>query len=473
MPKLAFDPNVYDNSAYNLPSSLLQNMFSEKADEPSGWPFRFVPTPGLKSFSLAVGATGRGCTQSDAVASGDIIKVFDTTVHRVDSVGTVTQITGAILNDGKPVRFANSQSQVVLNSAGKVYTVTGSAVTEFTANLTAAGASGAIIGVAVINNRHLYVEDNSGRLFYSNPGDATTIAGFITAEKDPDQLRGVMVIGASVLLFGNKLTEVWRGTDSVTTPLIARSGFILKVGIISTDAKAQIGGVAYFIGNDGVKYEWAGGAERPISPSWMDVSVSSLSAADKAMVRLTAHDYDGRSFIKTHIPNKGDYLYGTKSRTLHKRKDLGDEVPHWGFDYFVKAFGEVYVQRLSNGGLCKLDSGVSLEDGNPVRRVTSAIFSVDEPLRVNNVIIEGQPGVGLDITSGLGSDPVCNFRVAYDARIFNSPIQRQIGKFGEHRWRPVIGSLGTIKPPRVLIELSYGDPVGWVVYGITFNGRAY
>lgn len=472
MPEIQFGAEAYENESYGLPPLKLENWFAEETGDRQDWGHRLIPTPGLAGFSDNAGSAGRGCFQSDAIASGQIIQVFGTSVRRVASTGITTPLTGAVTNDAKPTRFALSQAEAVLNSGGDVYLITASDATDFTAQLTSAGASGDIIDVASLNNRHLYVEDNSGRLFYSTAGDADDIAGFITAEADPDQLRAAMVVGGSLLLLGTRKTELWIGTDSTTTPLIPRQGYILDVGIISSDAKCVAGGIGFWVGHDATVYQWAGGREQRVSAHWMERAIQGLSAANKALIRMSAHNWSGHKFAKVYIPTVGDFFFDTLTQRWHRRKDLDDENAHWGFDYFVEAFGETYVQKLSNGVLYHLDGMTFTEDAQAVRRVATALVPVKREQAINNLIIEGQSGVGLDQTSGQGADPKCMLRIAYDGRTFEGEHIREIGKSGEFRWRPVFGPLGQARPPCVVAEVAYSDPVGWSVYGASFNESA-
>ena len=474
MPRIQVDPSCLVEEAFFLPSSHLENMYAEPADERYGWDWRLMPTPGLTAFSdYTGGSIGRGCFQSDAIASGSIIGVYSTTVHKTDSAGVTTQLTGTIVNDSKPAAWGLSQTQAVLNSGGKVYTVTGTTVTDFTANLTAAGASGAIIDVAVVNNRHLYAEDNSGRVFYSAPGDATTIQGFFTAERDPDQIKALLVVGGNLLAKGTRKTEIWTGTDSDTIPFIQRQGMVFEYGVIGNRARCQIGGAAYWVAHDNTLRRWAGAGAEEISQDWIVRQIDSLSLANKELVRLTAHNWRGHQFVKLFIPGKGSYFFNAKVGTWHRRRDLGDELmKEWSFDYFVEAFGNLYVQKLSNGRLYKLDGSVFKEDAVTVRRVATFFLAIKDPkgVPVSNIVIEGQAGVGLD-ASGIDEDdnPQVMLRSSYDGHTFGDEPTAPIGTHAQYRWRAVFGAQGTFQPPVAKIEIAYSAAVGWPIYGLTYN----
>lgn len=475
MPKIQFGASAYVEEAYGLPNSLLENWYVEPADDRGDWGYRLVPTPGLTAFSTG-GNEGRGTWQSDSIANGKIFVVYDTLIYSISSVGGETAISGgagAVTNDNKPVASALTQTEAVVCSGGDVYKVTATVITDFTANLVSAGASGDIIDVAAIDSTHLYAEGGSGRVFYSDPGDCQTIAGFFTAERSPDQVKGLLVVGSSILVFGKKSTELWTSTGSTTTPFIRRQGFTLEQGLIGQRARAQLDGAGYWVANDNTVRVWRGGLAQVISGGWLSRQIASLSDANRELVRVTAHNWLGANFVKVYLPGKGSYFYDATSGAWHRRKDIGDEVTDWGYDYFVEAFGGTYCQELSTGRLFKLDHNVFVENSATVRRVATALAPITGAERISTLTIEGQGGVGLDGTTAQGSDPECMLRIAYDGRVFGDEMVRKIGKAGEYRWRPVFGPLGTVREPVVRLELAYSDPVGWSVYGASVNGRAY
>lgn len=470
MPRIPLGANAYQEERYGLPSVNLENWYAEQTPDRPDWEYRLVPSPGLLAFSTG-GAKGRGCYQSDAVASGDIIVVYDAVVRRINSAGVETTIAGAVIDDNMPVAWGASQTQLVLVSGGVPYTVTGTNVTGFMANLTAAGASGAIIDVGVVNNRHLYAEDNSGRVFYSAPGIATTIEGFFTAERDPDLVAGLLVVGSNLIVFGRKKTEFWTGTGSDTIPFIQRSGYVYERGLISLRARCQVGGAGYWVGHQGQLWCWADGL-RNIAPDWMTRRIVQLNSVNKLLVRVTGHSWNGHDFVKVTIPLSGSYVFDASTSAWHRRRDLGDElIIDWGFDYFVEAFGRTYVQKLSTGKLARLDVTARLEDSMPVRRVAEALVPITERTRINNIIVEGQAGVGRESADPDEANPECMLRVSHDGHIFESEQRAKIGAQAEYSWRTVFGPQGTFVPPVAKVQLAYSSPVSWSVYGLTFNER--
>ena len=476
MPRIQVDPSCIVEENYALPSSHLENLYAEPSDPRYGWDFRLIPTPGLTAFSdYTSGTIGRGCFQSDAIASGSIIAVYATDVRKTDVNGATSLLTGTVDNDTQSIAVGLSQTQAVIASGGKVYTVTGTTVTDFTANLTAAGASGAVIDVAVVNNRHLYAEDNSGRVFYSAPGDATTINGFFTAERDPDQIKALLVVGSNLLAMGTRKTEVWTGTDSTTVPFIQRQGMVFEYGVIGSRARCQIGSAAYWVAHDNSIRRWAGAGVEEISQDWIVRLIDSLTAANKALIRLSAHSWRVHQFVKCFIPGKGSYFFNTKNAQWHRRRDLGDELTvNWSYDYFVEAFGKTYCQNLSTGRLYQLSGSAYVENSASVRRVATFLIPVSKPTPVSSIIIEGQAGVGLDATGVAENDnPELMLRMSYDGHTFGDELTAEIGRAAAYKWRAVFGSQATITPPIAKVEIAYSAAVGYTIYGLTYNEQVF
>lgn len=474
MPRIQVNPSCIVEDDYFIPSTVLENLYAEEADPLYGWNWRLIPTPGLSTFSDTTGVSGRGLFQSDAIASGSIIQVFGGGVYKVDSNGAATALTGTVINTASPVEpvaFASSQTELAVLSEGRVYEITSTAVTQYTSALTGAGASGDLLDIAVANNRHLIAEDNSGRVWYSDPGDCQTIGGFFTAERDPDQVKALLVVGSNVLVFGSRKTEFWTPTSSTTEPFIQRQGYVLEVGIVGSRARGQIGGSAYWVGHDNTVRRWSGVGAEKISGHWLERKIASLTSANKSMVRITCHSWLGHDFVKVYLPGKGSFFFDATTGAWHRRRDLGDALTtDWSFDYFVEAFGNTYVQYLTNGVIYKLDNTVFKENSVAVRRVATALVSLKDPIQITNISVEGAAGVGLN-ASGVDEDdnPEIMLRASYDGHTFGDELTATIGAHAAYKHKAIFGSMGTFYPPIVKIEVAYSAAVGYTIYGLTYN----
>lgn len=466
MPEIAFGIGAYDNTSYGLPPVILENWYAEQAPDRADKGVRLVPCPGATEF-CALTTSGRGLFQSDGVISGDLIAVHGTVVRRINSAGTPTTITGAIAAGTDQAIFAASQTpELVLNVGGIVYSVTSSNVTSFTW----AGLSGGDVSdVVEINQRHLYLEEGTGRVWFSDVADATTVQGtsFVTAEREPDRLIALMRIGDTLIFFGSKTYELWYETGDADVPLSPRAGGAVEMGIIGRDAKAEINGIGYFVRADAAVCRLDGFRAVPISTDPIEKLISGLSEADQMLVTLTGYSEGKREFLQLSIPGIGDWFYDNTTGFWHRRRDLGSDT--YSYRYYARAFGRQMAQATADGDVVSLSPNVYTDRGTEVRRVATAILPVkNDYMRLSRLVIEGQSGVGLD-GSGQGSDPMGMLRVAYDGRTFQEEYTASLGRIGQYGYRPIFGPLGTATPPVVVFEFAVSEPIGYTVDGATLN----
>ena len=466
MPEIAFGIGAYDNTSYGLPPVILENWYAEQAPDRPDKGVRLVPSPGATAFT-ALTTSGRGLFQSDGVISGELIAAHGTSIKRINSAGTATAITGSIAAGTDQVIFAASQTpELVLNVGGIVYTVDSSNVTSFTW----AGLSGGDVSdVIEINQRHLYLEDGTGRVWYSDRADATTVQGtsFVTAETEPDRLIALMQLGDTLIFFGSQTYELWYDTGDTDIPLAPRAGGAIQMGIIGREAKAQVNGIGFFVRNDGAVCRLDGFRATPVSTDPIEKMIADLSEANQMLVSLTAYSEGKREFVHLSIPGRGDWFYDNTTNFWHRRRDLGQET--YSYRYYQRAFGKQLAQATSDGDVVALSPNVYTDRGLETRRVATSILPVkNDFLRMARLVIEGQSGVGLDGV-GQGSDPKGMLRVAYDGRTFQEEYTASLGKIGEYGYRPIYGPLGTATPPVVVFEFAVSEPVGYTVDGATLN----
>ena len=472
MPQVPFTPSTYDFQDYGVPPAILENFYPERLEERSDWPFRLVMTPGLVQTGEGVeGKIARGVTQADELVNGEIVSIAGDEVSRYDADGNRTLI-GTVADDGKPVTFASSQAQMIVVSGGRAYIITADAVEDITANFTIN--SGPIIDVAVFNNRHLYVEGGSGRIIFSRPGDGSDIQGeFFTAEQSPDQLRGVMVVSASIFAIGTRTIELFTGTTSDNVPFIRRNGNILRVGMMATRANAELDGIGYWVGEDSVVYLWAGGRQRPISPAWMERELSKLQPDERLLVRMNVHSWSGHKFISIAIPGIGDFFFDQATEQWHRRKATSiTPGAQWDYDYFVQAFGDTFVQRKVDGAIFRFSPFVYRENQISVRRVATALVPVRKATAITNVVIECQAGIGRpEPGNAIRTDPKIEIAIAHDGITYGPGQIRELGRMGQTFVRPSVLQMGTVRPPLCAIQVAFSDSAPLTLLGLTYGER--
>jgi hypothetical protein len=454
--------DAYSADTYGLPAVVLENWYAEEAGDRVDRPYRLIPAPGLSSFTTGLNGAVRGLFQADGLLSGDIIAAAGLRVYRINSSGTETEVGTIAGTDG--VSFAGSQLDVVMTAGGTAYTVGASSITS----ITVGAASGDIVDCAEINQRHVFLEDGTGRFWWSDPSDPTTVqaTSFATAETEPDNLLAMHVYGDTVFLFGTASTEGWSSTGSTETPFVRRPGFSVNKGIIGRDAVASADFGLFLVADDGIVYRLDGMQPRRISTHSIERLIEDVATASRASVRVSAHQWGGHTFMGLHLPGVGDYFFDVATQVWHRRRELN--VPRYLVHDFVERDGKVYAGDVTAGSLYRLDRDVYTHNSNPVRRVATAVVPVEDgrPV-VSNVTVELQGGVGLN--TGQGSDPKVMLRFSRDGRTWSSEIMRGFGKLGEFASRAIFGLLGRFHPPAMLLEIAVSDPVAATVTGLAVD----
>jgi hypothetical protein len=456
--------SAYDGNAYGFPSIVLENWFAEEAGERNDRPYRLIPTPGLTSFATGLNGAVRGMFQTDGIESGKAFVCAGLRVHSITSAGVVAEV-GTVTGTDE-ARFAASQSDLVMTAGGTAYVVTSSL-----ASITISGASGNIIDCAEIAQRHLFLEEGTGRFWFSDVADPSTVpaTSFATAESEPDQLYAIRVVGDLVYLFGSRTVEIWEYTGSDALPFRPISAAI-DAGVVARGAIAQGDFGLFAVGRDSsgneVVYAVNGGGIQRVSTHPIERLIEDVTEANRASIRLTSHGWGGHTFIGLHLPGIGDYFYDIGGRTWHRRRELNATRYLAGF--FFAAWGERFAGDLTAGTVYRMDRNVYTHNSNAVRRVASTIIPIEDGRpTIDNLTVELQGGVGL--TTGQGSDPQVMLRWAEDGIDWGNEVTRSFGKEGERNYRAYFGSLGRFVPPAMAIEIAVADPVAATVTGLSIN----
>lgn len=464
-----FGFSTYESARYELAPVVLENWFAEPAPDNAIRNARLVPAPGLVESDTGFSGIGRALFRSDGVLSGDTIVHAGSTVYRVDIGSSVTALTGAIDGTDTPTQFAATQTpELVLVASGKVYLIGATAVTEITSGLTGAGATGAITSVTTLGQRFFFTEAGSGRVFYSDTADASTIDGFVTAESDPDEVRAVKSSGNTLWIFGSERTEAAYLTGDDSVPVAFRPAVAIPYGVLSSNAVADTTRGLFFVGSDARIYALGGGQPAPISTQPIVSLIEGLS--DTTKLRLHTYKHLNHEWLVLNIPGAGDFFYDIDAALWHTRPRNGSTES--GVGPVVRAPSGVYcIDNVGTGNtaLLKIDADTFTNRGNLVtRRATALVPNDDAELRVRAVSVECQAGVGLD-GNGLGSAPQMFMEVAKDGRAFAAPISREVGRIGEFRRRVVFGPFGIMRPGIIAVRISVTDPVGLSVTGAFIN----
>lgn len=120
----------------------------------------------------------------------------------------------------------------------------------------------------------------NGRFYWIEPGESTVDPlNFATAERAPDPLFSVRVVGDQFWLLGTNSTEVWYPTGNIEFPFQRVQGRIFDRGIWEgTDV--QIKDFVILVDNDGVVYKIGSGPER-VSDHSIEERIRAAQTAEK------------------------------------------------------------------------------------------------------------------------------------------------------------------------------------------------
>lgn len=471
---LPLGANAYQDESYGLPPLKLENWFAEVAPERSDVPYRLLPTPGLSSFKSGLGGSGiRGWFQADGLVSGDIVLAAGTATYRLTSAGVSTQVNvksgSTAIGSTYSARFAGSQVDLVMTVGGNAYYLDG---TPEWVDITVGASTGDIVDVAEINQIHVFLENGTGRFWWGEAGDPTTVAAtnFATAETEPDNLLALRTFGGLLYLFGTQSTEIWGNTGNNASPFRFLE-LSIPVGIVGREAVVQADFGIFAVGVDRaagttIVYRVDNGRPQRISTHAIERLIEDVAVSSRSDISLSVHGWGGHVFIGLHLPGVGDYFYDIAGAVWHRRRQTAET--RYYCDTFIAAFGKIFGGSRSEGEVFRLDRDVYTEDSNAVRRVAQVLVPIDDGRpSIDSVVVEMQPGVGL--VSGQGSDPQVMLRWSDNGWSWSNEISRSFGAIGEYNAVARFGPLGRFRPPVMALEIAVSDPVPATVTGVAIN----
>lgn len=473
---LPLGANAYQDNSYGFAPLVLENWFAEAAPDRVDVPYRLLPTPGLTSFKSGLGSSGiRGWFQADGLVGGDIVAAAGNNTYRIDSASTTTLLAvksgSTAIASGYGARFAGSQVDLVMTIGGNAYYLDG---TPEWVDITVGASTGDIVDVAEINQRHVFLENGTGRFWWGEAGDPTTVqaTSFATAETEPDNLLALRTFGGLLYLFGTQSTEIWGNTGSDATPFRFLE-LSIPVGIVGREAVVQADFGIFAVGVDRASgstlvYRVDQGRPQRVSTHPIERLIENVTSAERQNISLSVHGWGGHVFIGLHLPGVGDYFYDIAGGVWHRRRQTAET--RYYCDTFIAAFGKVFGGRYDSGEIFRLDRDVYTEDSNAVRRVAQVLVPIqDGRPAIDSVEVNMQPGVGL--VSGQGSDPQVMLRWSDNGRSWSNEVSRSFGGIGEYNTVAHFGPLGRFTPDVMGIEIAVSDPVPATVTGLVI-GRA-
>lgn len=320
----------------------------------------FKDWPGLVLFAN-IGLPIRGGYTSNGVT----IVVAGSSIYRVDAYGSTT-VVGALTSSSGPVDFDSTQTQICITDGLNLYVIdrTTNALTITT------GYPGGV-RLAVLSEYLFMVERNSGKFWWSDIGDASTIDGlsFATAEASPDTLTACIVSSEELLLFGRSTIEPWRvvgGDDPV-----AKTGRVIEVGSESPHSIRRLDNSVFFVGSSeefgkGIVYRLSGYTPQRISTRAVEEKLSGKDLSNAVGLVFT---FEGDSFYVLQVPGLDTTLvYGVMSGMWFEVAEFVDGAYQpWRGAVHVFGHGHNLIGS-SDGKLYRLDAEAKTNAGDVLCR---------------------------------------------------------------------------------------------------------
>lgn len=460
-----FTGQVFDDGAYGLPSVELTNWYVEAALDRPDRQYRLIPTAGLAPFANGgnnQGVTGLGFADNFGT-QGNLLVHSGATLRAYDRNGALTGQYAVGATQGKS-RFASSELDLVLGTGTAAYIINEGQTSPAQVSLPNGRP---IVDIAEIGQRHIYVEQSSGRIWYSAVADASTVLAdaFITAEDEADELRAVRSFQNSLFLYGSRSIQVLRPSGNESSPFYPSPAGTLPKGVIGRSAVTIADFGQFFVGDDNIVYRLSGYQAERISTHWIERSIQALSYEDRAEISLTSYAWEGHTFLSLRLPDKGTYNYDAATQLWHREQSYQSETSRrtsyqeaWGNVFVGDAFGSVSV----------LDRNTGDELGEPIVRVATTLVPVqDNRPDISNIVIEGQSGLGT--TTGLDAAPIIEIRLSEDGRRWRHWQQGNIGAIGDFKRKTVFGPFGRMEPPFFAVQIRYSGGLPIALSALRIN----
>jgi hypothetical protein len=384
------------------------------------------------------------------ITSGGNGYIFDT------GTGTLTQITGGIIDPGDPADHLNLPGQF------------------FGASM-AAFLDGYFIALTP-NSRSFQISQPSDGTAW-NPQDVSANLG------SADKVKAIISDHEYLYLAGSKRMAVYVNTGNADTPIQPVPGAFIEQGIRAPFSFQRIDNTLMWYGENehgaGAVYRAEGFIPKRVSTHAIE-QVWTQYGQDTDAIAFT-QQRDGHTFYRLTFPAQDQtWVYDLTTDMWHERAswDAAAGAYHAQTQRFHcyatgAPLGRYFVVGV-DGKIYREDDFVYTEDGRPIRRVRIApvIAKENKLMFVSRLEIVVQPGIGLDgDPAAQGANPQMMLRYSPDSgRTWSAVLTASAGRIGQSDARVVFDQLGSGRA--WVPEISVTDPVNWVIVSAQIEAQA-
>lgn len=449
-----------------FPDLILLNMFAETTPTNLEKGFALLGRPGCDLFSDDLPSPLiRGFYQQAGVYNGDMFYVSGTSVCRMASSGAITTLSGSVPGTGR-VRMAGTN--IAGDNAVRIVNGTGSYLISDGATVTAESLPDSIgfNDIAVLRSHWVAIRTDSQQAYFLPPGSSSWAAlDTVAAEKEPDALVGLAVLGESVIPFGTEVTEEWRLTGDATI-LAPVTGSSFNVGCKARDSIVNVGQSLIFVGDDNIVYQY-GTYPVPISDHALSEQIAGVQAS---AIRAWTFVLQGHEFYVLRLGDSATYVFDTVTKLWGRWASKG--VDYWALHMGGNASGRMLAVDSRTGYVYRLSADLYSDDGDEIIRRLSAFVPVKERNPdCNSIYLECSKGQGLQ--EGQGSDPLASVRWSDDdGKTWSSWREVGLGAAGDYTTPVIAHRCGTMQRPGRYIQWQCSDPIDWRVSAVGINDES-
>jgi hypothetical protein len=324
------------------------------------------------------------------------------------------------------------------------------------------------------DQRILYHEAGSGRVYYSELNDPTNVPAlnFFTAENRPDGLETILATEDKIWLLGTDTTEAWYDSGDTDNPFQRIPGSVVFNGCLSGDTAVRTDNAVLMVGSndDGDRQVF-----RIQGFQHMIISTHAVETFVKTATNLSAFSYqeDGHTFYILNA-DEGTWAFDISTQEWAERAWLNPAsglLERARAEIHAFCYGYHFVSDYESGKLYKQSTSYYSDNGDPLlrRRVFRGPEKDGRGISIDELFIDMKTGVGLDGT-GQGTNPKIMLRYSVDGGFaWSNEAMGDIGRIGDRTNQVRFRRLGLGHD--WAFEVSVSDPVPVTIYKATVRGR--
>ena len=425
-------------------------------------------TFGLTLFATSNGDEGR----SNLFVNSDFMYfIAGDFAYRADEFATVTEL-GFVGGSGRGLIFSNGipgDNQVMfLNGAGLGYVYNDA---DGLVQVDDPDFLSTVHG-DILDERGIFARRDTNEFFLSDISDLTAYdeESFGSAEQNPDNMVGVVILNSAAWMINQRSIEYWQGVNDEILPLRVVKGATKNRGCSAVGSIAKAGERFCFFADDNTVRMIEGSQMSKISDLEFELRVRGDGTPNFPGFSVTSDAFgffiDGpvHKLYYLTFPTEGyTWAYDFNSQLSHLRST--EDLDYWRIGASALFNNKLYGLDNQNGQIYELNQGAKDENGSIMRRILT-MPSVKYPADWTLPYMEVEMEVGQ--TTDPSADPKMIVEYSKDGGytyVTHGTIS--LGKYGDRAHRVALRNFGRIvRHKDFILRFTVTDAVRVQFYGV-------